>query len=198
VVKRPLDLLAVAGQLAKILERLGLPYALGGAVAQNFWGTVRATQDLDLLVSLPRIRFAELADALNDAGFRMSIGLSRWGPVTVEGMIVEERDRHLFAAYQGLVKVEFFLPFLPLQHSILRRAVKLPLGQRRVPITTAEDLVVMKMAFHREKDLRDVRAILWSQKGKLDLGYVREWAGRMLADERREELEAWIAKYHGV
>jgi len=71
----------------------------------------------------------------------------------------------------------------------------MPLGGRAVPITTAEDLVVLKMAFHREKDLRDVRGILWVQRGKLDLAYIRDWAGRMLADEVATELEELIRKY---
>ena len=73
----------------------------------------------------------------------------------------------------------------------------LPLGPRQVPITTAEDLILLKMAFHREKDLRDVRGILWSQKGKLDLGYIRDWAKRMLEGEHASELERWIVEYAG-
>jgi hypothetical protein len=63
------------------------------------------------------------------------------------------------------------------------------------PITTAEDLIVLKMVFHREKDLRDVRGILWVQKGKLDLAYMRQWASRMLEDEVLAELEGWIERF---
>ncbi len=65
----PVDLLEVAGILADLFERLKAPYAIGGAIAQNFWGVIRATQDVDLLVSLPRIRFEELRGALAGAGF---------------------------------------------------------------------------------------------------------------------------------
>ena len=114
---------------------------------------------------------------------------------TMVQMVAEERERHLITLYRGLVKVEVFLPFLPLQQSILDRAVKRDLAGRSVPITTAEDLVVLKMAFHRDKDLRDVRSILWNQQGRLDLAYVRTWASRMLSNEHKEELEAWIRQY---
>ena len=34
------DLLAVVHLLAELCDRLGLTYAFGGAIAQNFWGTV--------------------------------------------------------------------------------------------------------------------------------------------------------------
>jgi len=194
-VSPPGDLLDAAAALAGLLEGLSIPYAFGGAIAQNYCGTVRATQDIDLLVTLPRIRFGELARSLESAGFAMRGPGGEARSVTVEGMVEEERQRRFFAVYRNLVKAEIFLPFLPIQHSILKRAVKLPLGERTVPITTAEDLVVLKMAFHREKDLRDVRAILWNQKGKLDLVYLRDWAGRMLKDESIKELEGWVAKY---
>jgi hypothetical protein len=191
------DLLGVAVQLAETLERLGLSFAFGGAIAQNYWGTVRATQDVDVLVALPRIRFEELAAALRAEGYLMRDKAGKDVEVLVPSMVAQEGDRHLFVVYRDLVKVEVFLPFLPLQQSLLRRAVTLPLGDRQVPITTAEDLIVLKMAFHREKDLRDIRGILWAQRGSLDLAYVREWADRTLAADIVKELEGWIAKYAG-
>jgi hypothetical protein len=40
------------------------------------------------------------------------------------------------------------------------------------------------------------RSILVNQKGKLDLAYLREWTEKMLPDERRDELEDWIRRYH--
>lgn len=191
----PADVLDTVLVLAEVLERLGSEHAFGGAIAQNYWGVVRATQDVDVLVSVARVRFQDMASALADVGFHM---LSEDGaelPVTVESMVRQERDRHLFVVYRGLVKVEVFLPFLPLQRAILTRAAMLPFGSRTIPVTTAEDLILLKMAFHREKDLRDIRGMLWTQRGKLDLEYLRGWAEKMLADERRAELEAWIRRY---
>ena len=191
----PEDLLHVAGLLAGVFEALGVPYAFGGALAQNYWGTVRATQDIDLLASVPRVRFDDLRKTLAAAEFVARSVDGRQVPLSVDDMVAEERDRHLITLYRGLVKVEVFFPFLPIQHSILRRAVGLPLGARTVPITSAEDLIVLKMAFHREKDLRDVRSMLWSQKGNLDLAYLRTWAATMLAGAQREELERFIREY---
>ena len=194
----PLDLLDVALGLADLLDELRVEYAFGGAIAQNYWGTVRATDDVDILVALPRIRFQEVERRLNETGFTMIDPQGRPKPISVESMVAQERERHLFVVYKDLVKVEVFLPFLQLQHSILRRAVKLTLGNRAVPISTAEDIILLKMAFHREKDLLDVRGILWNQGGKLDLAYLREWAQKTLADERIAELETWIERYRAA
>jgi hypothetical protein len=191
------DLIDLTERLAGLIEGLRASYAIGGAIAQNFWGVVRATQDLDVLLSLPRIRFEELRAALDAEGFEVVDASGARRPVTVEAIISQERDRHLVAVHRGLVKVEIFFPFLPLQHSILRRAVPVKLRSHAIPVTSAEDLIVLKMAFHREKDLRDVRGILWTRKGKLDLPYIREWSGKMLADASQAELERWIEEYGG-
>ena len=64
-------------------------------------------------------------------------------------------------------------------------------------ITTAEDLILLKMAFHRQKDLADVRGVLRVQRGRLDREYLRSWAGQMLEDEVQQELESLIAEYAG-
>jgi hypothetical protein len=43
--------------------------------------------------------------------------------------------------------------------------------------TTAEDLVLLKMALHRQNDPLDIRGILHVQKGRLDIPYLRQWSG---------------------
>lgn len=191
----PEDLLGVTEAACALFDSLQAAYAVGGAIAQNYWGIVRATQDADFLLSLARTRFDDLKEALERAGFVIRKGDGSTHPLSVEEIIRQEGDAHLLVIHRGLVKVEIFFPILPLQHSILRRAVRVKLGSRIVPVTTAEDLIVLKLAFGRQKDLQDVRGILWSQKGRLDLDYIREWAGKTLAADVCSELEGWIREY---
>jgi len=40
-------------------------------------------------------------------------------------------------------------------------------------MTVAEDLILLKMAFHRLKDLRDIKDILHVQRGRPDIPYLR-------------------------
>jgi len=84
---------------------------------------------------------------------------------------------------------------VPLQGEILRRAVLMPFENQQIPVTTAEDLVLLKLVFHREKDLHDVRGILWVQRHELDLDYMRHWSARTLEDEAQRELESLIEQY---
>ncbi len=191
----PRDLLGTVVVVADLLDRLELDYAFGGAIAQNYWGTVRATQDVDLLVALPKLRYQELADGLNAAGLRMRDGSGRESLVSVAGILAQEQERRFFSCYQQYVKVDFFLPSVPIQNNLLRRACRVNFRGTRIPIASAEDLILLKMIFHREKDLRDVRAILWNQRGRLDLEYLLREAGEVLGAGDLRELDGWISRY---
>jgi predicted nucleotidyltransferase len=96
---------------------------------------------------------------------------------------------------KDLVRVELFVPAVALQDEILRRAVPIRIRGCELRITTAEDLILLKLVFHREKDLRDVRGILWVQRGRLDLDYLRHWSARTHEPAVQKELEQLIAEY---
>jgi hypothetical protein len=116
-------------------------------------------------------------------------------PVSVPAMRAQVDERKLMELFRGGLRAELFVPFLPLQEEILRRAVRLPFENRPIWVTTAEDMVLLKMVFHREKDLLDVRGILWVQRGRLDVDYLRTWSDRMLDDNVRQELEDMLREY---
>jgi hypothetical protein len=192
------QLIRLIEDLADAFDRLGLAYAVGGAIANNYWGIVRATVDADCLVAIPALKYQSLVDELAAIGAAIRVAAGADAPVSV-ALLREELRRHsICRLICRSITVELFTPAIPLQHEILRRALPLPLENRDVKITTAEDLILLKMAFHRQKDLADVRGILRVQRGRLDQGYLRTWAGQMLEDEIQRELDTLIAKYGGA
>lgn len=194
---QPPDLPALADvvlRLGSLFERLGAPYAIGGAVAVSFWGVPRTTQDADCLVAVPAVAYQRLSDGLNDAGFAIERG-SAPRPVTVEALLQQVRDDKYMTLVCRATSVELFVPVVPLQHSILKRAVERSFHGRTIRVTTPEDLILLKMAFHRNKDLQDIKGILHVQKGHLDLSYLRQWSARMLEDSAAEELDDLITTY---
>lgn len=67
-----------------------------------------------------------------------------------------------------------------------------------VPVTTAEDLVLFKLASWRAKDIPDVLAVRRRQGDRLDLPYLRKWADWLAATNRcfaavPERLDAVLA-----
>jgi hypothetical protein len=181
-------------RMASVFEQLGVSYAIGGAVASSFWGVPRTTQDADCLVAVPAVAYQRLADALNANGFVVELP---GGPraVTVEALLNQVRDDKYMTLACRETRVELFIPVVPLQHAILERAVGRLFFGRDIRVTTAEDLILLKMAFHRQKDLQDIKGILHVQKGQLDIPYVRRWSGQMLEEPAVRELNDLIATY---
>lgn len=189
------NLIELVDTLGGAFDKLNLRFAVGGAIANNYWGIVRATKDIDCLVSLPAIKFQQFADALNALGCTMRDKDDQRFAITVPQMVDHVHNRKLIECYLDKVRIELFVPIVPLQDEILLRATPVRIGKRDIPITTAEDLILLKLAFHRVKDIQDVRGILWLQRGQLDLDYLREWSVRSLELSVQQELEQLIKEY---
>jgi hypothetical protein len=177
-----------ARRLVGMLDRMRVPYAVGGAVAMAFAGFVRATRDLDVLALVPAVRTQELAEALAAEGFMMRGEDLSPIPPDAGRMAASTRECGHFKVWRGDIRVEVFSPRVPLQDSILRRRVKADLGDFSFWVTTAEDLVLLKMVFHRPKDIEDVRRLLAANRNTLDIAYLREWAAKTLEAAVAEEL----------
>lgn len=186
------ELLQTLERLANIFAAMNIRYALGGAVAMSFHGYVRATRDLDVLVLVPATRAQEFADTLTDAGFRMHDDEGRSIAVDVERMLVSQRERGHFAVWWKLVRAEVFSPVVPLQDAVLTRTILVSLEDFDVCVTTAEDLILLKMVFHRDKDLVDVRRLLAANVSSLDFDYIEDWIPRTLEPNVGEELRQMI------
>lgn len=181
-------------RVADVCEELAAPYAIGGAVAVSFWGVPRTTQDADCLVAVPAVAYQRLTDALNARGFRVE-QTSGPQPVTVVALLEQVRRDKFMTLSCRATSVELFVPVVPLQQMILERAVVKMFHGRAIKVTTAEDLILLKMAFHRQKDLQDIKGLLHVQQGRLDLPYLRHWSTEMLEPPAIRELDELIATY---
>ena len=63
-------------------------------------------------------------------------------------------------------------------------------GDTRMRILSAEDLIVFKLIFDRDKDRRDIEEIYAVQGADLDRGYIRDWLERILDPD--DERLAWM------
>ena len=188
------ELIKLVSDLANSFDRLGLRYAVGGALATNYWGIVRTTVDVDCLIAIPALKYQDFADALQSLGCRLRDPAGKPIDISAEQMRQSALERNLIECFQNSIRIELFLPIVPLQNEILRRAVELSVGNRKIFVTTAEDIILLKMVFHRVKDLQDVRGVLWVQREKLDFDYLRHWSSRTLGDDVQQELEELISE----
>jgi len=158
------------------LARAGIAHAFGGAIAYAYHGEPRATRDIDLNVFLPSTDPLPALDALSAIG------------VTVDRDAARERIRRdsQVRLRWGPVPVDLFFSQLAFHDACQRRVQLVPFGDIEIPILSAEDLTVCKIAFDREKDWLDVREMLAIQGERFDARYVAEWLDELLGpDDRR-------------
>ena len=171
-----------------LLERRGADYQIVGAIAYFVYGPVRFTQDVDFVVSLSGKELDSLLRELPegfeiDSQARMELftGTMRW--------VVE--------IPQSALKLEFFLlgddPH-HLEEFTRKTRQRLLEDGTEGWVATAEDLIVQKLRWHREKDVTDIRGILLLQADALDFPYIEQWCERHGTLERFHEIRRSVAE----
>jgi hypothetical protein len=174
-----------------VCERVGLRRSYGGAIAYNYYGPPRLTQDVDVLALVPDLRLSALVDEFIAADCRHGdLDPKR---VELRPVLEDLRSKAHFSVFirQG-VRIELFVPWHPFHHRVLERSPERELKGRRIRIHAAEDLIVFKKIFDRPKDLTDIQAILMTQKGQLDLQRIRADAKGFLSDSSWSELDQFL------
>ncbi len=151
-----------------------IPHAFGGAIALAYYATPRATIDIDVNVFVP----VERADAV----------LSLLAALGAEPLAPGERarlERHEQArVYWGATPVDLFFSYDPLHDSCLERRRLVPFGDGdAIHVLSAEDLLVFKALFDRDKDRRDIEELVYAMAGELDAVYARRWLGRIVGED---------------
>jgi hypothetical protein len=180
------DLPSLAVRLSSALEEAGIPHAISGAVAMAAHGYVRATQDLDVLVLASSMQLPRVFEIVRAQGFE---GEDR-------ELIEAIRERYVAALHAGPVTVEVLVPVLPYHRTLAERAVRIALPDGNVPFVTVEDLIVLKMLWHRAKDVPDIHALIATTLN-LDQGYVREALASILPedDPRHAEIADLLVRF---
>lgn len=177
---KPGDPADVARAIADLLEREQTPYALGGALAYNYYGAFRATVDVDFNVFLPPAEARAVLTNLQKEGLEINIE---------ESLARVNDGRHAVGTIGGM-HVDLFFNSIPLHESASGRVVRRDLAARPIRILSAEDLVLLKLLFFRGKDKTDIERVVQRVGNAMDRQYVREWIVEMMGEED-ERVRVW-------
>ncbi len=180
--------------LEGVFDRTQLKRSYGGAIAYNYYGPPRLTQDVDVLALVPDTKIPVLVEEFASAGCRHGDPDSQ--PLELRPVLDDLRSKAHFAVFicRG-IRTELFVPWHPFHLRVLERSPERDLEGRKLRIHAPEDLIVFKKIFDRPKDIGDIKAILMAQKGKLDLQRLRGDAKELLTDESFGELDTLIAGF---
>ena len=184
--KGPLQLV---GQVAGILDDLGIPYALGGSLASSLIGEPRSTVDVDIAIKVPEESGEGL---LERAGAEFYVPMD-----AARAAMREHSSFNLVDTAHGL-KVDLFVlgdDLLDRMQIARRMNVAIPGLGEGIWVTSPEDQVLRKLDWYRstghesERQWRDVVGILRIHGAALDGTYLEETARQLdlagLLDEAR-------------
>ena len=179
--------------IAQLLERLDIPYHVGGSIASSAHGMYRASADIDFVIDPTGHQLEALALAL-EPGFYVSRS----------AMTEALSSRSTFNAIhdETSFKIDFFIKgTAPFDAEELRRSIRQEVGDGRghtVLLKSPEDTVLRKLEWFRrggevsERQWQDVLSILAAARGQLDGTYLERWAPELgiadLLDRARKEV----------
>ena len=168
---------SVVAEVARVLDALGVRYAVGGSLASGVAGEPRSTVDADLVVELAP-EHVDLLVAQLSARFYV--------PVEQLRRAVHDRLSVNLIDTTSALKVDFFVAGgTPLDGEALDRRV--PFTPETIAqtlyLTTPEDVLLQKLRWFRrggevsDRQWRDVVGIVRVQAGRLDRTYLARGAG---------------------
>ena len=185
------DPISAALETARVLERLGIPYLIGGSVASTVHGEPRATADVDLAVHMDPSQVDGLASALAKTFFvdRGSIDAA-----------VTRASSFNVVHQESFVKVDLFVrPREGIFAEEMRRAASIelsPHSKECARVATPEDTILQKLRWYRmgdevsDRQWRDVQGVLKTTGPALDREYLTRWADELGLSDLLERAAA--------
>ncbi|MCJ7798050.1 MAG: hypothetical protein MUQ56_15025, partial [Thermoleophilia bacterium] len=172
--------LRVTLAVAKALERMGIPYFVGGSLASSAHGVARATLDADIVAKL---------DPGQAGRFAKELGPEFYADVVAIADAVARRSSFNVIHLPTAFKVDVFVPrataYADVEMERRQSHVIDHATGERLAFSTAEDTLLAKLQWYRqgnevsERQWRDVLGILRVTGQGLDGSYLSLWAGEL-------------------
>lgn len=164
---------AVIHRFAGLLDAAQIPYMLTGSFASGFFGSPRATQDIDLVIAPTGRTLTRFVESLDPDSYYVSL----------ESAQNALRRESLFNVvdYASGWKIDLICrksrPFGLTEFG--RRGLR-DLSGTSVYVASAEDIILSKLEWSKaagsERQLRDAISILKIQGDSIDQDYLTRWA----------------------
>jgi hypothetical protein len=131
-----------------------------GAQAVNLHGFPRATADLDVTIDLGQLSTDVLISDLDAGGFEPRFADADFVAATRVIPVVHRATK---------LPVDIVLAGPGLEERFLDEVELHPIGRRRIPVLSVENLIVTKLLAGRPKDLEDIRELLAMRADTVDV-----------------------------
>jgi len=176
--------------LTRYLDQLSLPYVVGGSFASSTFGIPRSTLNVDLVVDLTPDQAFQLA-TITASDFAVDPDHARQAVASNRSFNL----LHMTAVYKfDIFPATFFLHGAQqISRRIFVEGTALAQAEL-VPILSAEDVLLAKLAWYRlggetsDRQWSDLQGIWQMQQDNLDRLYLQSWAKKMKTTDLLERL----------
>lgn len=133
-------------------------------MAVNLQGFIRATMDLDLMISLDEGNVRKFIEAVREGGYRprAPVSLDDFGDPAKRREWIEGKNMRVFSVYNPCEEYEqvdvLLTPVIDFSAAYERRQM-VRVGDLEFGIASIDDLISLKQATGRERDGMDIRAL---------------------------------------
>ena len=181
-------------RLLEVLNRLEIPYEVGGSVASSAHGITRTTLDVDLVVDLKADKIDAFASDLQPEFY-------------ADAPLIREAFARGRAANLIHFRTARKFDLFPLREdgstagrnsdaALFVESVRMGVEAIECAVASAEDTILRKLEWYRaggevsQRQWDDVLGISKVAGRRLDLVYLRQWAGYLKVDDLLEKLVA--------
>ena len=138
-------------RLLKTLDRHGVRFVVIGGIAGRLWGSTTVTNDLGICYGRDRANLQTLAPALRDLKVKLQ--------AVADARTLELGDHFTFTTVAGNLDCLGTPKGSAGYESLARTATKMDVGGVTILVAALEDLILMKRAAGRPKDLIEVEIL---------------------------------------
>lgn len=177
--------------IARVFDRLGIPYLVTGSVAAMAYGEPRLTNDIDVVAGIEESHIAGVLAAFPPEQFYVSEDAIRIA-------IRYRKQFNIIHALSGLKVDVVIRDDTPFNISRFHRTRRIKAGEGfEADFASPEDIIIMKMLYYKEggseKHLRDIMGIVKISGAGIDNAYILGWAEKMALTEVWMRIEQKLA-----
>lgn len=151
-------------RILRNFQQAGLKYAVIGGIAVNLHGYNRLTGDLDIIISFTEENIAKFISSAKELKLipRLPVSLDDLANTDLCLSWVNDKNAKVFSVYNPqnpLEHVDLKLDFSEECQDYLANAIIMKAGDINIPVVTLEDLIALKKAAGRDRDMIDVKAL---------------------------------------
>ena len=161
---------ALLQNIAKILNRLKIPYIITGGFAVAVWGRPRFTADI--VVEIFEKNITSLSKGL------MSLGQESYLDETaIKRALIEKGEFNFIHLPTGL-KVDFWIKKTDLDKLKIKQGIVKKINNQPIKFISPENLILSKLLWYKktksDREIEDIKSIL--KFTKIDLNYLKKQA----------------------